>query len=139
MNNFIGNWKLEINDNNFNKFLKFYKYSYCIRMAILSSSIKINIKYNNNKSFYKSVISNLYSVDEIYCFDNKWYETHDNLKKKHKLIDNMIYSNIILTTNENIKWKEIVYIKDNKLYVNRKWKENNIEYSSIQIFIKDES
>ena len=141
MNNFIGNWKLETNDNNFDKFLKFYEYSYCMRKLILCADISVTI-YNNTiddyniKSLYKTIHSKLYSADELFIFDNKWYDSHENLIKKHELIDDKIYSEINVKNKKNIKWIEIIYIKDNKLYVKRKWKENNIENESIQMFIK---
>jgi len=142
MNHFVGIWKLNNNDSNFNEFLKFYGYLYYIRKAILHTNIDVIIEINkiidSYHSIYKKIISNLYSTDEIYIFDNKWYEFPDNLLKKHKIINNIIYSEIYLNTNKNKKWTEEIVVKGNTMYLTRKWNNNNKEYESIQIFTKDE-
>ena len=133
MENFIGKWQLEQN-NNFDDFLKYYGYGWIKRKLALASHINLTIqKTNEDNKFIRIIESTFLNNEEEYIIDGKFHKTPANLEKCHLIENNQLLTEV---RNELFHWYETNTINENKLTIHRKWFENGIEKTCSQVFIK---
>ena len=133
MEKFIGTWKLEKN-NNFDDFLKYYGYGWIKRKLALTSNIDLTIKETEESNKIIRIIDSTFlKAQEEYLLDDQFHKTSFGLEKRHKIVDGKILSEI---KNEQFHWYETNKIEDTRLFITRKWFENNNEKTCSQIFIK---
>ena len=142
IDDFIGKWKLETNDENFKNFLYYYGYNWIKANAALVSNVDVTIiKKNTNPIIISRLIdSSFLTTHEDYIFDNEFNTNSYNLQKKHQYINNQILSDIkgsSICNTRLVEWKEISYIHNNNLIITRKWiNEDNQRIESTQVYSK---
>ena len=127
MNDYLGTWKLETNEN-FDNFLKYIGYSWLKRKAALLADIDASFIQKNSK-FFRQINSTFLKEEEEYIFNNEYYETPYKLYKKHGIINDKVITEVKKVSNPNITWREEVYIINNKLILIRFW----LEREKIQV------
>ena len=132
MENFLGTWKLEKNEN-FGEFLIYYGYGWVKRQFALQSNIDLTLKKLDDNKLLRIIDSTFLTASEEYIFDDNFRTNDTGLEKSHQFVNNEILSEV---KNEKYHWNEINKIENGKLIINRYWKENGIEKKCRQIFIK---
>ena len=131
MEQFIGKWKLEENKN-FDDFLKYYQYGWIKRKLALSSNIDLTIQATKKENELLRIIESTFlNTQETYIFDGKFHKTPSNLEKLHLLKDNKLISRV---KSKQFNWYETNFIENNKLIIQRKWFEDNVEKTCLQVF-----
>jgi len=133
MKELIGKWNL-IKMKDFDKFLTFIKFNSIINQIIKNVSVKLIINKNEDNSYQKKISSPFYSTNEKILLDKKYYE-YDNFMKKYKFENNMIICKAKYPKYK-LKWQEVIYIKNENIYVDFMWQKNNKDYFARQIFKK---
>ena len=133
MDKFIGKWQLEKNEN-LDKFLEFYGYSWFSIKAALIANVDAYFEKTNKPTIIKRTIDSTFlKGTEDYIFDSEFHMTSENLNKKHQFENDIIYSVVHKDKNN---WSENIKIIDGKLILNRFWKIDNKDLSCSQIFKK---
>ena len=133
MKELIGKWNL-IKMKDFDKFLLFIKFNSIVSQIIKNVSVKLIINKNEDNSYQKKISSPFYSTNEKILLDKKYYE-YDNFMKKYKFENNMIICKAKYPKYK-LKWQEVIYIKNENIYVDFMWQKNNKDYFARQIFKK---
>lgn len=133
MRELIGDWKLK-KMRNFDKFLIFIKFNSIVSQIIKNISVKLIINKNEDNTHQKKIISPFYSVNEKINLDDKYYE-YDKFTKKYRIENNIVICKAKYPKFD-LKWKEVIYIKNNNLYVDFIWKKGDKDYFARQIFDK---
>ena len=132
MDKFIGKWKLETNEN-FDKFLKYYKYNWFKIQAALISNIDLDIVKLDDNKYNRIINSTFMTAEEIYYIDNTFHANMEEVKKKHRQ-----EGDILVTKAEfkDISWDETTQLTDSKLVIERCWTEGSTTLTCKQIFVK---
>ena len=133
MENYIGKWRLEKNIN-LDGFLEYYGYNWLSRKAASCAEVDAIFEKTSSPNVIKRTIDSTFMKNsEFYKFDGKFYLNPENLKKKHLLKNNIIYTEVHKSTGN---WNEQLSVEEDNLIVTRHWYRNKIMEKCIQIFKK---
>lgn len=133
MQELTGNWSL-IKMKDFDKFLIFIKFNSIVTQILKNVSVKLIINKNNDESYQKKITSPFYSVNEKILLDQNYYD-YDKFTKKYRFENNMVICKAKYPKYK-LKWQEVIYIKNENLYVDFMWQKNKKDYFARQIFKK---
>ena len=133
MDSLLGKWKLKRN-NDFNTFLIFRQTSWFARTNAENSSINVEIKKTDDKTYHKSIDSLFYNTEESITLDNT-FKLYDKIQKRYSYNDNKIITDIVGTI---VNWTENIFLNDKKqLVIEYVWSENENEQHATQVFDKN--
>jgi len=131
MNNILGSWKLEKN-NNFDKFLIFTQTPWYQRLIAEHSPIEVSV-LKQGEGYIKKIDSTFYNSEEFIILDNSFRE-YNNIKKKYTFDNNDVIDTDIKGTIVN--WNEKIYKQGDKLIIEYCWLEDNDLKFASQDFCK---
>ena len=132
MDNFIGTWKLETNEN-FDKFLKYYKYGWLKIQAALISNIDLTLTKTAENQYNRIIDSTFMKATETYNIDGQYHANSENVNKKHTVVDEQLHTS---ANTDDIEWNEITQIINDKLVIERRWVEGGNQLTCKQIFVR---